>query len=601
MSIQPGTGYGFSTSNGQSTINVNPPWVDYKLPIPDDPPSPAQSRIYPQLPNAKVALAPIKPFECRAFYPKAGDGDNILIKIGSGSISYTRSNFPHIYLGVDSIKCQAAYYGPQVYPTGSLLVGEETLLQPYMLQGGGVKIGSGGLGEGLWYLVACSWDIQPDQAAFSSNPEINFGKPLLMLVEAGQANWDKINLGTGPSSYSNMMNVHKMTGYTAAEVEALTYDWGNGHTSWYNPMRIGYNFKIIADITVGAAGACGAELYPIYSQDGYVAYPPDYIANVKSKIYALTFDKIPKGGYVTFSYTDAVLGTQYSAPFYPVENNLLFPTASADTLFNSLNAIVSLQKNIACSKQDDLTYHITFINALEGLDVTLSMASSITSWDESVSIQNYITGDVDLSIESQFNGTQLMNEADWTEADDWFNYNYDNDWADIVNIDDALDFKTFDGTSEPTMTYVNVLVSGGSVSDSRFNDFYQRDGSFANQLPDYTTPPFTVYQGPSGPGFWVVQAGTLNDVVPDNMEDEFEASSGMIYLQISNTDGAYPGDTLTIETDTTTPVDDDDYGYITLAEITSSTTVDQFVSGSLWSERHKFTEPDTAMYYFYRV
>ena len=597
MSIQPGTGYGFNTSNGQSTINVNPPWVDYKLPIPDDPPSPAQSRIYPQLPNAKVALAPIKPFECRVFYPKEGTGDNILIQIGSGSISYSRSNFPYIRLGVDSIKCQAAYYGPQIYPSGSLFEGDETLLQPYMLQGGGIKIGSGGLDEGLWYLVACSWDIQPDTAGFSSNPEINFGKPLLMVVKASSANWNKINLGTGPSSYSNMMNVHKMTGYTAADQEFLTKDWGNGHTSYYNPMCIGYNIKKIAEISIGSASVCGAELYPIYSQDGYIAYPPNYIANVKSKTYALTFDKVPKGGYVTFSYTDAVLGLQYSAPFYPVENNLLFPTASADTLFNSLNGIVSLQKNIACSKQDDLTYHITFINALEGIDVTLSMATSLTSWDKSVSVQNYITGDVDLSIESQFNGTQLMNEADWTEDDDWFNYNVTNNWTDIVNIDDALDFKSFQGTSEPTMTWVDNLITGGSVSDSRFNDFYQR---FAEQLPDYTIPPFTVYPG-SESGKWKVQAGTLNDYVPDNMEDEITASSGMIYLKISNTDGAYPGDTLTIETAATTPVESDDFGYITLAEITSETTSNQFVSGSLWSERHKFSEPNTASYYFYRV
>jgi hypothetical protein len=597
MSIQPGTGYGFSTSNGQSTINVNPPWVDYKLPTPDDPPAPAQSRIYPQLPNAKVALAPIKPFECRVYHPP--NESYRLLQIGSGSVSYTRSNFPHIWLGVDSIKCQATYYGLQLYPSGSKVEGDDSLLIDTMLQGGGYKL-DGYLDTGLWYLVACSWDIRPDQPAFSSNSAINFGKPILALVKHGSADWDKINLGTGPSSYSNMMNVHKMTGYTAAEQEFLTYDWGNGHTSWYNPMCIGYNVKVISEINVTSAAACGVELYPIYSQDGYVAYPPTNIPGVKSKIYALTFDKIPKGGYVTFSYTDAALGTQYSAPFYPLENGLLFPTASADTLFNSLNAIVSLQKNIACSKQNDLTYHITFINALEGLNVTLSMASSITSWSLDYQIQNHIVGDVDLGIESQFNGTQLMNEEDWTEADDWFNYNFQNNWTDIVNIDDALDFKSFSATQDLNESWVNVMVTGGSVSDSRFDDFYQRDGSFAKQLPDYTTPPFTVYAGTSE-GKWKVQAGTLNDYVPDNMESEITASSGMIYLQISNTDGAYPGDTLTIETAAETPVDDDEYGYITLGEITSATTVNQFVTGSLWSERHKFTAPDTASYYFYRI
>ena len=113
-------------------------------------------------------------------------------------------------------------------------------------------------------------------------------------------------------------------------------------------------------------------------------------------------------------------------------------------------------------------------------------------------------------------------------------------------------------------------------------------------------PPFTVYQG-SASGKWLVQPGTLNDTVPDNMESEITASSGMIYLKISNTSGAYPGDTLTIEKAASTPADSDSFGYITLAQITSATTANQFVSGSLWSQRHKFTSPGSATYFFYRV
>lgn len=54
--------------------------------------------------------------------------------------------------------------------------------------------------------------------------------------------------------------------------------------------------------------------------------------------------------------------------------------------------------------------------------------------------------------------------------------------------------------------------------------------------------------------------------------------------------------------------DTDTEGYIALAQVTVTVTsgvpsyvVNQLVSGSLWAERHKYTEPGTASYFFYRV
>lgn len=55
--------------------------------------------------------------------------------------------------------------------------------------------------------------------------------------------------------------------------------------------------------------------------------------------------------------------------------------------------------------------------------------------------------------------------------------------------------------------------------------------------------------------------------------------------------------------------DTDTEGYITLAIVTATSAtgggvdlaINQSVSGSLWAERHKYTEPDTASYFFYRV
>lgn len=63
-----------------------------------------------------------------------------------------------------------------------------------------------------------------------------------------------------------------------------------------------------------------------------------------------------------------------------------------------------------------------------------------------------------------------------------------------------------------------------------------------------------------------------------------------------------------IKVETYPTTDTDDYGFIALANIRIETisgnktiTVNQLVSGSLWAERHKYTQPDTAWYYFYRV
>ena len=54
--------------------------------------------------------------------------------------------------------------------------------------------------------------------------------------------------------------------------------------------------------------------------------------------------------------------------------------------------------------------------------------------------------------------------------------------------------------------------------------------------------------------------------------------------------------------------DTDSEGYISLAFVTVTVTggvpsyaINQLVSGSLWAERHKYTEPDSASYFFYRV
>lgn len=52
--------------------------------------------------------------------------------------------------------------------------------------------------------------------------------------------------------------------------------------------------------------------------------------------------------------------------------------------------------------------------------------------------------------------------------------------------------------------------------------------------------------------------------------------------------------------------DDDDYGYVLLCLATKNVTTDvitftRFITNSLQCERHKFSQPDSAVYYFWRV
>ena len=101
-----------------------------------------------------------------------------------------------------------------------------------------------------------------------------------------------------------------------------------------------------------------------------------------------------------------------------------------------------------------------------------------------------------------------------------------------------------------------------------------------------TNPTYTPLTAPTSAGTYVVSVKCKADPAPAF----FPKSDSEIVVE------TYP----TTDTDTE--------GYITLAVLTvtvvsgvTSYSVNQSVSGSLWAERHKYTEPDTAWYYFYRV
>ena len=136
--------------------------------------------------------------------------------------------------------------------------------------------------------------------------------------------------------------------------------------------------------------------------------------------------------------------------------------------------------------------------------------------------------------------------------------------------------------------------------------------------------PFTVTKAKSGVDNIVkIVPGMVNGVIPyingDLMTDPtltplvVPAVVGLYVVAIQcNADpapAAFPKSDSEIVIEPYPTTDTDSEGFIALAILTVTAppsggfnvAVNQSVSGSLWAERHKFTEPGTASYFFYRV
>jgi hypothetical protein len=136
-------------------------------------------------------------------------------------------------------------------------------------------------------------------------------------------------------------------------------------------------------------------------------------------------------------------------------------------------------------------------------------------------------------------------------------------------------------------------------------------------------PPFFVYLvKEEGADAVRVTVGTVNNVIPYiNGMLMTDPSYTPILLPTSDGDyqivikckadpppASFPKLDSEIKVEPYPTTDTDSEGYIALANIhiltvsgNKTITVNQLVSGSLWAERHKYTQPDTAWYYFYRV
>jgi hypothetical protein len=198
-----------------------------------------------------------------------------------------------------------------------------------------------------------------------------------------------------------------------------------------------------------------------------------------------------------------------------------------------------------------------------------------------------------------YNGAQLMNDEGWTEEDDWYIYNRDNDWVDIVNIDDLFSFGMY-ATSSAKPAELVSKTTPLAYTPKNFDNFYLQDGGCIADACDH---PFQVRKtGSAESAVWSICEGTVNNVLPNPAFDSFTMTDGFVWLKVHFDGTNFPSlDTYGVSSGygSSVPADTDDDSYVVLAQITDDVAT-QYITGSLWGDRIKMGEA-TATYYFARV
>jgi hypothetical protein len=239
MSIQPGVGYTFTSSSLGTNLNIERPWSEW---------DPSGARIVQQF---QVGIK------------KVGDANKL--QLAKGTVFFTQSNMPRIRLGAHNDQRQSwiskvAVYGAGITHTAG------TGSSVWMEDGGHYNITS----AGTYYITISKFDINQSNDDTESNL-LNAEQPWVSIFKASDSIESTIFSETGPSEYVNKTNMHKMTGYDATST-GLSGDWGNCHTTWFNPVKWGYAVKLIAIVTATTDAGEGSFKFTI---DQHIVGPID--------------------------------------------------------------------------------------------------------------------------------------------------------------------------------------------------------------------------------------------------------------------------------------------------------------------------------------
>lgn len=178
---------------------------------------------------------------------------NARLQIAKGTVSFTQSNMPRVRLGGHSDQRQGWISKVAVFGSGvSVTAGAG---DPAWMDGNGYYSFSN---AGTYYVTIGKFDIT-SEFDDSDSELLNAEAPWISIFPAGDAIEDIIFSETGPSLYVNKTNVSKMVGYDAMST-GLSGDWGNCHTTWFNPVKWGYALKLIGIVTAVPVAGGGMTL-----------------------------------------------------------------------------------------------------------------------------------------------------------------------------------------------------------------------------------------------------------------------------------------------------------------------------------------------------
>lgn len=603
MSIQPGNGYNFVSSSQGTSLDIEKPWAppigDAMVFAPEF--TFGNSSLPEQLVYGDGTGGRPVPFQCQIV---SINGDRFL-QIGVGAIGYTSSAMPLIKAGAESRIMQAYANKVQICPSGMRTYGDLYPIYPYddpgysltwwMEDGGGYQLSDT---NDPITLYAFKWDVAPGVAPFSTSTVVNTGLPTLAIIASSNStDQNKIAVDPGPSLYVQTMNVQKMTNYDHAST-GLTGDWGHCHTSWLNPVKLGYSYKAIATVTPSAN---------TFSMVGGIERAG--IPLVQNQVQHISLVGKASGGSALIS-----CGAATSTIPFPVTDfwDAVSPVYSNElTLAECLNSIpaitftidgepvsIGFAGNVEVSRTTEGSYYVTFCNELAGLNppqLTFNTAG-VTAYTYDFDITQYHTGNIDLTTPMTAGMVQLRNVAGEDEADDPYNVNFAASWDQIVNKAECVACDGFAG-DVTTAGMTNMTGATAIPVD------YSIGGGCINE-PDTSSHPFLVthVSTASGNSTYHIVSGAVNSVIPGNITTDLTVATGLkdVWLKVPFSAPNFPDATgFAWAIGTTMPADTDAEGYVKVATVNGA-TVTQLITGSLWADRIKLGTA-TATYYYARV
>jgi hypothetical protein len=586
MSLQPGDGYTFKASSNGFSLDIEKPWIPpagdggfvlgFAVPKLPDPPQPPDPPVPPEVPSfVDPFAAKLKPlqFQCGMIALPVSGTPAPVLQVALGSVTYTHSLMPLIKNSPFTDYRQAYMNFAAVLSSGITPVPVGDSSSPWMLGGGGYAL----TGTGRWFVTLSKWDA--GNGEFSAGL-LDQNLPWVSIVKDGSDQFNKLFVDSGPSLYQNKTNVQKMSGYDAAST-GLTTDWGNCHTTWFNPRFFGHHVRVLAVIDSIAATPCTVSVVQIRAGSA-----------TANEIQQVIFVGIYKSGTVTFTYGAATTTSGFNPG-----------SESAYDLQQCLNTIPALKGNVIVQLAGPGVYQVEFTNSLKNTDVaTLTPNSSLTSFTTWYSVYQCSVGSQDIVIPCELNATQLMNVSGKTEAEDPYNLNAATTpvkWAHVVNYEDAYAANAL--TFTPAFATPVINDTTPRTFTKRILNYGEASGCTAEPTTDH---PFKVIHVSTTGGMstYRIVSGTVNNVTPGNIASNITVSTSTyeVWVKAPFASGLFPNPTgFEWNIGTPLPSDTDAEGYIRIATVNGA-TVTQYVTGSLWADRIKLGSA-TATYFYARI